>query len=38
RYFLFHHSPLWASKYHFTNSTRTDVAKGFLRLNCNSVK
>ncbi|EPP32812.1 hypothetical protein CPC698_1539, partial [Chlamydia psittaci C6/98] len=20
RYFLFHHSPLWASKYHFANS------------------
>ena len=23
RYFLFHHGPLWASKYHFANSTRT---------------
>ena len=30
-YFLFHHSPLWASKYHFANSTRTVLAKGFLR-------
>ncbi|EPP33137.1 hypothetical protein CPC698_1153, partial [Chlamydia psittaci C6/98] len=27
RYFLFHHSPLWASKYHFANSTRTVLAK-----------
>ena len=31
RYFLFHHSPLWASKYPFANSTRTDLAKGFLK-------
>ena len=31
RYFLFHQSPLWASKYHFANSTRTAFAKGFLR-------
>ena len=31
RYFLFHHSPLWASKYHFANSTRTVLAKGFWR-------
>ena len=31
RYFLFHHSPLWASKYPFANSTRTALAKGFLR-------
>ena len=30
-YFLFHHSPLLASKYHFANSTRTVLAKGFLR-------
>ncbi|EPL01743.1 hypothetical protein CP02DC14_2215A, partial [Chlamydia psittaci 02DC14] len=30
-YFLFQHSPLWASKYHFSNSTRTVLAKGFLR-------
>ena len=32
-YFHFHHSPLWASKYHFANSTRTVLAKGFLRGN-----
>ena len=31
RYFLFHHSPLWASKYHFTNFRRKDLVKGFLR-------
>ena len=31
RYFLFHHSPLWASKHHFPNSTRTVLGKGFLR-------
>ncbi|EPL03260.1 nef attachable domain protein, partial [Chlamydia psittaci 02DC14] len=31
RYFLFHHSTLCASKYHFPNSTRTVLAKGFLR-------
>ena len=31
RYFLFRHSPLWASKYHFANSTRTVLAKGFLK-------
>ena len=31
RYFLFHYSPLWASKYHFGNPTRTVLAKGFLR-------
>ncbi|CCB90288.1 unknown protein, partial [Waddlia chondrophila 2032/99] len=31
RYFLFHHSPLWASKYPFANSTRTALAKGFLK-------
>ena len=30
RYVLFHHSPLWATKYHFANSTRTVLAKGFL--------
>ena len=33
RYFLFHHSPLWASKYPFANSTRTALAKGFLKGN-----
>ena len=27
RYFLFHRIPLWASKYHFGNSTRTVLAK-----------
>ena len=42
RYFLFHHSPLWASKYHFANFTRTVLAKGFLRKaswgeSCNSL-
>ena len=31
RSFLFHHSPLWASKYHFANSPRTVITKGFLR-------
>ena len=31
RYFLFHHSRLGASKYHFENSTRTALSKGFLR-------
>ncbi|EPP32889.1 nef attachable domain protein, partial [Chlamydia psittaci C6/98] len=31
RYFLFHHSPLWAFNYHFANSTRTVLSKGFLR-------
>ena len=31
RYFLFHHSPLWASKYHFANPTRTVLANVFLR-------
>ena len=30
-YFLFHLSPLWASKYHFVNSTRRVLANGFLR-------
>ena len=30
-YLLFHHNRLWASKYHFANSTRTVLAKGFLR-------
>ena len=30
-YFLFHHSHLWASKYHFANSTRTVLAEGFFR-------
>ena len=27
--FLFHHSPIWASKYPYANSTRTALAKGF---------
>ena len=31
RYFLFLHSPLWASKRHFPNFTRTLFGKGFLR-------
>ena len=31
RYLLFHHSNLWASKYPFANSTRTALAKGFLK-------
>ena len=31
KYFLFHLSPLWASKYHLVNSTRRVLAKGFLR-------
>ena len=30
-YFHFHHSPLRFLKYHFANSTRTVLAKGFLR-------
>ncbi|EPJ15759.1 hypothetical protein CP02DC21_2114, partial [Chlamydia psittaci 02DC21] len=30
-YFHFHYSTLWASEYHFANSTRTVLAKGFLR-------
>ena len=30
-YLLFHHSPQWPSKYHFANSTRTVLGKGFLR-------
>ena len=38
RYFLFHHSPLWTSKYHFANPTRKVLAKGFMRGNCNSVR
>ncbi|EPJ16216.1 nef attachable domain protein, partial [Chlamydia psittaci 02DC21] len=29
-YFLFHHSPLWASKYHYANPTGTVLAKAFL--------
>ena len=37
-YFLFHHSPLLFSKYHFANSTRTVLAKGLLRGNCSSVR
>ena len=32
RYFLFHLSHLWASKYRFENSTRTVLRRGFLRL------
>ena len=36
-YILFHHSPVWAFKYHFANSTRTVLAKGFLRGKLNSV-
>ena len=31
RYIFFHHSPLRASKYHFANSRRTLLSKGFLR-------
>ncbi|EPJ16549.1 hypothetical protein CP02DC21_1957 [Chlamydia psittaci 02DC21] len=31
RYLLFHHSPVWNSKYHVANSTRTVLAKGFFR-------
>ncbi|EPL02259.1 nef attachable domain protein, partial [Chlamydia psittaci 02DC14] len=27
RYFLFLHSPLWASKYHFANSTKQTYRK-----------
>ena len=38
RYFLFHRSPLWTSKYHFANPTRKVLAKGFMRVNCNSVR
>ena len=38
RYFLFHHSPVWASKYLFANSTRTVLAKGFWEQSCNSVR
>ncbi|EPJ16226.1 nef attachable domain protein, partial [Chlamydia psittaci 02DC21] len=30
-YFLFHHSPIRAFKYHFENSTRTVLGRGFLR-------
>ena len=37
RYFLFHHSPLWASKYHFANSTRTVLAKDSWGGSCNSL-
>ena len=37
-YFLFHHSPLWTSKYHFGNPTRKVLTKGFMRGNCNSVR
>ena len=36
--FPFHHSPLWASKYHFAYTTRIVLAKGFLRKNCKYVK
>ena len=38
RYFLFHHSPLRASKYQFGDSTRTVLAKGFSGEICNSVR
>ena len=38
RYFLSHHSPLWASKYHFANSTRTSLAKPSWREGCISVR
>ena len=38
RYFLFHHSPLGTSKYHFANPTRTVLAKAFFRESCNSVR
>ena len=38
RYFLFHHSPLWASKYHFASSARTTLAKGSFKESCNSVR
>ena len=31
RYFVFHNRPVGASKYPFANSTRTDLAKGFLK-------
>ncbi|EPP33179.1 nef attachable domain protein, partial [Chlamydia psittaci C6/98] len=31
RYFVFHYSPLWAFEYHFANSTRTVLGKGFWR-------
>ena len=37
-YFLFHHSPLWASKYHVLNSTRTVLVKGFLSESYSSVR
>ena len=37
-YFLFHHSLLRASKYHFANSTGTVLAKGFLKGNSISVR
>ncbi|EPL02769.1 hypothetical protein CP02DC14_1674, partial [Chlamydia psittaci 02DC14] len=33
RYFLFHHSPVWDSKYLFANPPRTVLEKGFLRGN-----
>ncbi|EPP33111.1 nef attachable domain protein, partial [Chlamydia psittaci C6/98] len=29
RYFLFHHGPLRASKYHFANSKRAVLSKGY---------
>ena len=38
RYFLFHRSPLWASKYHFANSTRTVKRKASWGESCNSVR
>ena len=38
RYFIFHHSPLWASKYHFANPTRTVLAKVSGGESCNPVR
>ena len=37
-YFLFHHSPLWASKYLFANSTTTVLEKASWGEYCNSVR
>ncbi|EPJ23099.1 hypothetical protein CPC698_1675 [Chlamydia psittaci C6/98] len=31
RYFLFHHSPLWVTKYEFANCTRRVLVNGSLR-------
>ena len=38
RHFLFHGRPLWASKYHFANSTRTVLGKASWGESCNSVR